>query len=125
MSPVGDRDEPARVVLAGAVVAQLRADGLALWDGAMDAEYPLSDYTEVALRHAADESNNRMISGVANSLATAQSWLERMNDHGQLNQHLTDLSVGITALADQRLLKAEPGGDEFQLWFNLYRRSCN
>jgi aminopeptidase N len=94
---------------------------LALWDGAMDAEYPLSDYTEVALRHAADESNNRMISGVANSLATAQSWLERMNDHGQLNQHLTDLSVGITALADQRLLKAEPGGDEFQLWFNLYR----
>ncbi len=33
MSPIGERTEPPRVVLAGVSVAQLRSDGLALWDG--------------------------------------------------------------------------------------------
>lgn len=94
---------------------------LALWDGARDGQYPLTEYTDIALTHAASETNNRMISGVTNSLASAHGWIERMNDNGQLDDLLADLSQRIVGLADQRLLKAEPGSDEFQLWFSLYR----
>lgn len=93
---------------------------LALWDGVVDGEYPLSEYTDIALAHAAAETNNQMIDGIADSLASAHSWMERMNDHGQFDKPLSQLSVQIVALADQRLRAAEPGSDEFQLWFGLY-----
>lgn len=96
---------------------------LALWDGAMDGEYPLTEYSQIALEHVRLETNNQMIDDIANSLASAQSWIERMNDQGQFDQLLAELSAQIVELADQRLSTSEPGSDQFQIWFNLYQRA--
>jgi aminopeptidase N len=96
---------------------------LALWDGAIDGQYPLSEHSQIALKHGRLETNNQMIDDIASSLASAKSWMERMNDQGQFNQALAEFSAQIVALADYRLSNAEAGGDEFQIWFNLYKNA--
>jgi aminopeptidase N len=101
---------------------------LALWDGAVDGEYPLTEHSQIALKHARLETNNQMIDSIANSLSGALSWIERMNDQGQFDGKLAELSSQIVVLADLRLsaLKSSTtglGGDEFQIWFNLYKNA--
>lgn len=94
---------------------------LALWDGAIDGEYPLTEHSQIALKHARLETNNQMIDDIASSLASTKSWIERMNDQGQFNPLLAELSAQIIALADQRLRATDAGSDEFQIWLDLYK----
>lgn len=97
---------------------------LALWDGATDGEYPLTEHSQVALKHARLETNNQMIDEIANSLASAKSWMERMNNQGQFHKALAELSSQIVELADYRLSGAEPGSDQFQIWLDLYKSAA-
>ncbi|MDG1819925.1 MAG: aminopeptidase N [Porticoccaceae bacterium] len=112
---------------------------LALWDGAMDGEYPVTEHSQIALKHVRLETNNQMIDEIANSLANTHRWIERMNDQGQFDQLLAKLSSQIVELADQRLSLIEQsskqptnnqqpsglGGDEFQIWFDLYKSAIH
>lgn len=97
---------------------------LALWDGARDGEYPLTEHSQIALKHARLETNNQMIDDIANSLASVKSWIERMNDQDQFNPLLAELSSQIVALADYRLRGTEAGSDQFQIWFDLYKSAA-
>jgi aminopeptidase N len=97
---------------------------LALWDGAIDGQYPLSEHSQIALKHGRLETNNQMIDDIASSLASAKNWMERMNDQGQFHQSLAELSAQIIDLANYRISTAEAGGDQFQIWFDLYKSAA-